>query len=241
MNTKLLYLEDFNLYKCQSKVIDFFNDEDNNMIILDKTIFYPQGGGQPTDKGVIETNDSIFEVTQVKLEDSIVKHIGYFKKGQFKIKESVDCNINIPRRLFLSKLHSAGHVVDIAVSKLEIGWKSSKGYHYPEGPYLEYYGILDENERENLRLRIEKETNNIIKKNLKTSIKFVNKEELKEICGFIPDNINIEKLIRVIMFGNFGIPCGGTHVNNLSEIKKIIIRKIKINQGNIRVAYNIEY
>lgn len=238
--TKILYLDDIKSTECNSKVLEVIKDVNKNIIILNQTIFYPQGGGQPCDKGIIESKNSTFAVNEVKIENNLVKHIGIFVNGFFNKSELVTCKINKERRLFLSRLHSAGHVVDIVVSNLEIGWRSGKGYHYPEGPYVEYYGILDENERENLRLKIEKLSNELIKQNLKTSIKFVNKQELKEIYGSIPDYISLDKPIRVIMFGNFGIPCGGTHVNSLSEIKKLIIRKIKINQGNIRVAYDIE-
>jgi Ser-tRNA(Ala) deacylase AlaX len=42
------------------------------------------------------------------------------------------------------------------------------------------------------------------------------------------------------MYGNFGIPCGGTHVSNISDIGHMVIRKIKTEKGNIRVAYDIE-
>lgn len=42
------------------------------------------------------------------------------------------------------------------------------------------------------------------------------------------------------MFGNFAVPCGGTHVNNLTEIKPMTIRKIKMERGNIRVSYDVK-
>ncbi|HLC73519.1 MAG TPA: alanine--tRNA ligase-related protein [Candidatus Nanoarchaeia archaeon] len=239
-STELLYLEDLNILDADAQVLDIYTENNINIVILNRTSFYPQGGGQPCDTGIIESKSSTFVVNEVKTENGIVRHIGIFVNGFFNKDELVTCKINKERRLLLSRLHSAGHVIDMAINNLDIGWKPGRAYHFPEGPYVEYFGILDATKKDLLRKDIENESNNIVRTSLKTTLRFVSKQELMEICGFIPDYITNTNKIRVIMFGNFGIPCGGTHVVNLREINKIIIRKIKINQGGIRVAYEVD-
>ena len=56
----------------------------------------------------------------------------------------------------------------------------------------------------------------------------------------VPDYIPTDKPCRVVMYGDFGVPCGGTHVANLSELVSMTIRKIKSEKGNIRVAYDVK-
>ena len=47
--TKLLYLEDFNLLNTEARIIDVLEENGKNIVLLDQTVFYPQGGGQPYD------------------------------------------------------------------------------------------------------------------------------------------------------------------------------------------------
>lgn len=47
-------------------------------------------------------------------------------------------------RLLNARLHSAGHLIDVAVSILHYPWKASKGYHFPDSPYVEYVGICED-------------------------------------------------------------------------------------------------
>ena len=126
------------------------------------------------------------------------------------------------------RLHSGGHLLDMAVNKLELGWTPGKGYHYPEGPYIEYDGNFEESEKENLRVKIETVANEIINQGIFTTIKFM------------PDQQVNDKPSRVVMYGDFSIPCGGTHVANLKDIGHLSIRKISNKKGLIRVAYQVE-
>ena len=81
--TKLLYLEDFTLLKFDSKVTDVSEENGRAIIVLDQTVFYPQGGGQPYDKGVIENPSGKFLVEEVRFLEGTVKHIGTFQHNTF--------------------------------------------------------------------------------------------------------------------------------------------------------------
>ncbi len=82
-------------------------------------------------------------------------------------------------------------------------------------------------------------SNEIIKQNIPTKVMFMKKEEMGSVCDFVPDYVPNDKPGRVVLYGNFGIPDGGTHVSNLSEIGSVIIRKIKHEKEAIRISYNI--
>ena len=142
--TQLLYLQDTYLFKSNSSILEIRALEDGRTaIILDQTIFYPQGGGQPCDIGTISTNQARYRVTDVRLDAyGDVHHIGTFETAQFVPGEQVDLEIDQDRRIRNAKLHSAGHLLDCAVAQLGLQIKPSKGYHFREGPYVEYEGEI---------------------------------------------------------------------------------------------------
>lgn len=238
-STKLVYLEDFTLLEGKATVLDISQDNGRTMIILDQTIFYPQGGGQPYDKGIIENNNGIFLVEEVRLVDGIVKHFGTFKQGSFKKGDTVTCLVDKSRRDLHSRLHSGGHIVDMAVTALQLPWIPGKGYHFPEGPYVEYAGSLEGIDREKLKKDIEDLCNKFINEGRDTKLIFMSKDEMKKVCHHVPDYLPAGKPARVVMYGDFGVPCGGTHVKNLRDIQQMTIRKIKQEGSNIRVGYDV--
>ncbi len=240
MATNLLYLNDFCALKNEAVVVEIIKENEKDIVILNQTVFYPQGGGQPYDQGVIKSSSADFTVEEVRMINDIVRHIGKFEKGSFNKNEPVECKVDKDERILNSRLHSAGHVVDMAVQQLGFGWIPGKGHHFPSGPYVEYSGSLEGLDKDALKSELEILCNKLIQDNLKTSLKFVAREELESLCHFIPDYVPYDKPVRLIIFGdNFSVPCGGTHVANLVEIKSLNIRKIKMEKGSVRISYDI--
>ncbi|PIS39583.1 MAG: alanyl-tRNA editing protein AlaX, partial [Candidatus Nealsonbacteria bacterium CG08_land_8_20_14_0_20_38_20] len=113
--TKLNYFDNTYLFESEAIFIEIKENEKGKAVILDATIFYPQGGGQPADKGEIVSGDNIFVVSDVRLDESgTVWHFGEFKTGEFKQGDKVDLKIDKDRRILNAKLHSAGHLLDCA-------------------------------------------------------------------------------------------------------------------------------
>lgn len=239
MPTKLLYLEQMNQYTCEAQVVEIKDEDGKIVVILNQTIFYPQGGGQPYDTGVISYDSKKFLVEEVRFVDGIVKHIGKFEGEAFNSGEPVTCSVDVERRQLHTRLHSGGHLVDMGLKQLGIIWRPGKGYHFPNGPYVEYAGSLEGVDVEKLKADLENACNQIIQKGIETKVLFMPKEEMGSVCTYVPDYIPANKPARVVMYGDFGIPCGGTHVDNLKDIGKMTIRKIKQDGENIRVSYSI--
>ncbi len=240
MATELLYLNDFSIVECTSKVTAVENEGGKVCVFLDRTCFYPQGGGQPFDKGIISSGGAKFVVEEVRQSEQGVKHLGFFESGSFQVGENVACLVDKERRLLLSKLHTAGHVVDLAVDSLNLNWKSAKAFHFPEGPNVEYFGSIGSMDKEELRLKIENMSNEFLKKDFPVSLEFMSKEKVAKVCRFGNPNFPDLVAIRVVMFNNFGIPCGGTHVKSLGQIGKIVIRKVKQEKDTVKVSYLVE-
>lgn len=210
-----------------------------DVVYLDQTILYPQGGGQPYDKGVIQSQDTKFIVEEVRFVDGDVLHIGHFEGQPFMQGEDVHIVVDADRRKLNARLHSGGHIVDMAVSKLGLNWTPGKGYHFPDGPYVEYDGELDPEQQTELQTKIEATANELIAQDMPVSCHFVDYDELKQLCRHIPSNLPTNKPIRVVQFADFAVPCGGTHVAKFAVIQKLTITKVKNKHGSIRVSYAV--
>lgn len=209
-------------------------------LVLDQTIFYPQGGGQPYDTGIISQGANEFKVDEVRFKDGIVYHIGSFIRGLIEKGAQVTLTIDEPRRKFNRRNHTAGHLIDVAVKNLGLSLIPAKGYHFPDGPYVEYIGLMDEAQKEELKSKIETEVNRFIQLKLPMVAKQVTYEELKELCDFVPEYLPKDKPIRIEKIGDYKAhPCGGTHVSNTEEVGQVTIEKLKSKSGNTRVSYKI--
>ncbi len=240
-HTELLYLEDFTKLSCEAEVAEVeVWETDRAIVMLDRTVFYPQGGGQPWDVGRITSGPKVFVVDEVRWSEGVVKHFGKFEKEAFVVGDSVTCVVDAERRKLHSRIHSAGHIVDFAVWRLGLAWVPGKGYHFPVGPYVEYAGNLDGVDKEQLKAEIERVCGEIVKESLPTKLIFPPKEDLGKYCRHIPENLPEGKPIRIVSFGDYGVPCGGTHISNTMEAVKVIIRKIKYKDGVVQVGYAVE-
>jgi Ser-tRNA(Ala) deacylase AlaX len=239
VTTRLRYLEEMDRLELQARVFGVDRQEDRDVLILEETVFYPQGGGQPFDQGTILSHHATFTVDEVRYADGLVRHLGKLEGGSITEGESVTCQVDPVRRRLHSRVHSAGHVVDMAVTAMGLEWVPGKGYHFPEGPYVEYSGSLEGLDTEALKADIGQRCESIVRAGIETRVRFVTPEEMRQLCRFVPDYLPAGKPARIVLYGDFGVPCGGTHVSRLADIGPIIIRKIKQNRDVVRVSYGV--
>ena len=123
-------------------------------LVLDRTIFHPQGGGQPGDRGLISSADGSvkFLVTDLKARDDAVMHIGRYidPEKKFEMLDPTTLTIDADWRMLNTRIHSAGHLVALAMRRAGRDLKPGKGFHFYEGPYVEFLGDIPASERESL-------------------------------------------------------------------------------------------
>ncbi|ENN95663.1 alanyl-tRNA ligase [Methanocaldococcus villosus KIN24-T80] len=214
----------------------------DNYVILDRTLFYPEGGGQKADKGKIIKGDKEYEVIDVKKENNIVYHklksVEGLKEGD-KVKGVID----FERRLTLMRHHTATHIVNAACQRV-------LGKHvYQAGSDVDvdkarldithYKRISKEELKE-----IEKLANEIVLGNYKVESVFMDRNEAEEKFGFriyqggvVPGDV-----LRIVMIKNDELidvqACGGTHCQNTGEVGMIkIIKTERIQDGVERLIY----
>ena len=228
--TQLCYFRNWTNLKASAKVASVILEEDKKVkLTFDRTPFYPQGGGQPSDQGYLRCPGCSVTISKVTHSpEGSVDHCGILNDGALSIGDSVDLEVDSLLRQWHCRLHSAGHVIDGALANLKISLKPGKAYHFEDGPYVEYDGIVDGLSKEELMRNIEDACNDLIVQNLPVHIDFAN------------EDINDQTCLRSMRIADLiSIPCGGTHVSFLGEIGEMKIRKIDVKKGKTRVCYSI--
>lgn len=239
------------MFKLQSQAtfLSLFKGEDGRRaVILDSTVFHPQGGGQPADTGLIQFpgSDFDFSVQDVRSKDGIVLHYGVFEgcsnPEDIENGKQVQLLVDESRRKLNSRLHSAGHLLDLCMHKVGLGHlEPGKGYHFPDGPFVEYKGVVPQSEVPVKQKELEVEANELISKGGKVYAAILPYEEASLLCGgTLPDYIPKGSTPRVLRLGeNPGCPCGGTHVSDISDIISMKITQMRTKKGMTKVFYTI--
>ncbi|MEO9590577.1 hypothetical protein [Rhodopirellula bahusiensis] len=236
MTQRLAYLDDTFLLSHESVIADSGGDEHGDYIIVEDCIFYPQGGGQPWDTGELSVQGKVHSVDAVRFAEGSAR---IYSRGatDLAVGSSLTQLVDRKRRLVNSTSHTMGHLVANVVETLYPNYVARKGYHFPEGSYVEFSGEMPESNAKFLDKLNEKIAESL-SQNLRISTKQVSLSELQQICSNVPTGLPVDKPLRVVQIGNYdAIPCGGTHLNSLSADIEVAVTKIKRKKPNIRVSY----
>ena len=231
--TELIYLQDSYLFTETATILEVWNNEYWDYIILDRTIFYPQGWGQPSDRGSISLWENVFEVQKCLLDPSwIVHHYGKYTSWSLTIWDQVDLQIDQYYRISNARNHSAWHLVDVAMHILwyDSSLKAGKWFHFPEGSYVEYSWELPE-DLEIMKEKLSETFEELSLKNIPIVVKYEWLWKLEAPTGKSPRWVEFD--------GYVGCGCGGTHVKSSSEIGRVSIRKMKYKKWLLKVSYEI--
>ncbi len=207
-----IYLEDSYVKEFEARVVSV-NDK---VVVLDKTAFYPRGGGQPADTGKLVKNEE-YEVVNVKKDgDGVVVHL--VDKEGLEEGDVVKGVINWSRRYKLMQYHTASHVLSGLLYK-ELGAKITGNQIDEDKLRLDFN--LEEFDKEILKEYVVK-TNRELRKNHVVKIYEIPRVEaekdssLVKLAGALPPSI---EMLRIVEVGDVDKQAdGGTHVRNTSEI-----------------------
>lgn len=231
-----LYLKDSYLKEFTSTVEEV-NDE--KFVVLDQTAFYPAGGGQPHDEGVmVNKHGEEFKVIYVGKFSGKISH-EVDRKG-LKVGDKVKCKIDWKRRYKLMRLHTATHILS------EILYREAQaiitgGQMDMDKSRMDF--SLENYDLEKIKSYIDK-VNEIIDRNLSVSVEFLSREEamkLPRISKLAKPLSESLETFRIVNIGDFDIQAdGGTHVKSTKEIGKVeFIKCDNKGKNNRRVYYKL--
>lgn len=213
--------------ECQSEVLALFKNGvlvdqisagEEAIVILDKTPFYGESGGQVGDQGLLSTNGSEFNVVDSQKYGKSIGHIGKLMAGQLKVGTRLTATINCELREKIKRNHSATHLLQAALQKVL-------------GPHVHQRGSLVN--ANNLRFdfshqqaitteqltEVENLVNQQIRRNLPVSTDTMSLEAAKQKGAMALFGEKYEDTVRVLSMGDFSIElCGGTHVERTGDI-----------------------
>ena len=202
--------------------------KEGKYIVLDKTAFYPKGGGQPSDEGFIIKNSEKFKVVYVGKFSGNISH--EVDKPGLKEGDKVNCELDWDRRYTYMRYHTASHLISNILYR-RANAKITGNQIELDKTRMDF--SMEDYSPEKLREFVN-EANEIIKKDLPITIDYMSKEEvmnkpeLARLAIGLPKNI---KEFRIVRIGDVDEQVdGGTHVNHLKEIGTIKITKT-INKG----------
>jgi len=209
-----LYYKDAYMKEFKAKIVKI----DGNKIYLDKTAFYPEGGGQPCDKGMIVGDNFEFVVEDVQKEGNYIAHIGHIN-GDSKIKiGSVKGKIDWVRRYNFMQQHTGHHILAASILKLLHSHVfGSIIFDNINKMEFKYSGNL-----KNYIRSLESLANGAVWSAMPVKTKIYNSKKdaiLENVELRKKPKENITGPIRIVKIGNFdAVPCAGTHVKNSSEV-----------------------
>jgi alanyl-tRNA synthetase len=229
--TKLLFYQQKDLFRFDAKVLRVFP---GGYVVLDKTAFYPRGGGQEPDHGTI-ANSKVIDVDKYG-EIVIHKLSGTMPKP----RTSVECQVDGTRRNKIMRIHTATHLLNGSSREVLGPWVWQHSAFKEED-----YGRLDITHfahltREEIQ-KIESLANSIVRKDLTVSATFMPKKLAEEKYGFrlYQGGVVPTKTVRVINIGDWDIEaCGGTHTDATGQVGLVKITKTeRIQDGVERIEF----
>jgi len=213
--TELYYPDNEYRKQFDSKVEDV--EGSKGYVVLEDTLFYKEGGGQPSDQGTIEWSDSETEVLDVQKEHGEIRH---YVEGELpEPGTEVHGEIDWERRYKHMKMHTAQHVLSWVVLNM-YGASTAGNQIHEEYSRIDFEPVEFSDDDVD---RIEKSVNKLIERDLEVEKSHMDRERLEERVDegrtnldIIPDGI--DPLRAVEIGGEDLCPCGGTHVDSLGEI-----------------------
>jgi alanyl-tRNA synthetase len=206
----------YNSFTTNAKIIHI--DEEDRLVVLDKTVFYPEGGGQVGDTGKLFLGKKEFSVVgtygHIK---GVIAHKVKSVKG-LELNAGVKATIDMDKRKLTSSHHTATHLLHSTLRELYgKGLKQAGSFVSSEGFRFDFnhFGSISKDDME----RIERRVNELIKEKLKVEVTEGSLEEAKKKGALMFFGEKYGERVRTIKIGDFSLElCGGTHVKNTSEI-----------------------
>jgi alanyl-tRNA synthetase len=235
--TEQLYYEDAYVKEFDAKVLKIVNSE---YVVLDKTYFYPEGGGQPADHGFLVFHELTAEVVEVKKIGRVIAHkiVGSLPREGAVVRGILDWN----RRYALMKAHTATHLVNGAARRVlgEHVWQhgTQKGVESSRLDISHYRRLTPEEVH-----KIEMLANQAVQTNMRVETSWMPRNEAESRYGFrlyqggaVPG-----KDIRVVKTGDWDVEaCAGTHLKTTGEAGFVkIVYTERIQDGVERLGYSV--
>ena len=199
---------------------EFATADSEVVVVLDKTPFYGESGGQAGDTGIIKTDNATLEVTATgKTPDGVVLHIARFISGDsIALGDKVHAQIDVEKREATRRNHTAAHLLQAALRK-HLGSHVEQAGQLVNSEEMRFdfthFSALSGDELK----AIEREVNEVILKGIPVETREMPIEEAKKLGAMALFGEKYGDVVRVVSAGDFSVElCGGTHADNTAKL-----------------------
>jgi alanyl-tRNA synthetase len=231
--TEKLYYKDVYIKEFTAEVISCEKEDKNYAVVLDRTAFYPTGGGQPHDTGYIYYCNKKIEVIDVNEKDDIIYHT---TNEPIPVGENVNGEIDWDRRFDHMQQHAGEHMMAGCIYNLFGG--VTQGLHL--GKEISTIDVLMPDGRMRLNddeiYKLETLLNDRIQTDAPIRCFFPSNEEIKTLPLRKPPTV--DEGIRVVAAGDFEmVPCAGTHPTTTGQVGLVKVLSTTPSKGFMRVSF----
>ncbi|OPY52143.1 MAG: Alanine--tRNA ligase [Methanosaeta sp. PtaU1.Bin060] len=232
--TELLFYEHPFEQVFEAEVLDVVDGS----VVLDRTLLYPEGGGQPADHGTLENATQVFQVVDVQKSGDVVLH-KLAKPGGLQKGDHIKGCVDMRRRMAHARHHTATHLVHDSAKRVlgkhiwQAGAQKSEDRARLD---ISHFKRITEEELK----AIELEANRRVMETVPVKTQFLPRTEAEKLFGFelYQGGVPPGKQIRVVRVGTDIEACAGTHVTNTGMIGAIkILRTERVQDGVERIEF----
>ena len=249
--TDLLFYKNVYQKEFDAKILDVVEKDGTCNLIFDKTVFYPEGGGQPSDIGIISIEGKVYEIEYASKINNVILHqvaLGEDEDASQAVDElkkfigtDIHGAINWNRRITLARHHTGTHLV-IAAARKVLGahiWQAGaqKGLARSRIDLSHYKRITQEEIN-----KIEKLANELVMQNIPLDIQWMTRDDAEKEYGFTlyQGGVVPGADIRVVKIPGIDVQaCAGTHLSRTGEVGPIKINKTeRVQDGVERIDFS---
>ena len=225
--------------ECDAKILDTVEGEGYVDIILDKTPFYAECGGQVGDSGIIENENMKAEVLTTFKVNQLFVHRSKLINGEITIGENVHAKIDVPRREEIRLHHTSAHLLQAALIKV-LGDEVHQAGSQVEENRMRFDFTFSRAMTPEELFKVEEILNNWVAKGLKVSTEVMDIEKAKLTGATALFGEKYDDEVRVVSIGNETCIskefCAGTHARNTRDLRLVkIVSEGAISAGTRRI------
>ena len=199
--------------------VNSLKDQTDGVIVLDKTSFYAESGGQIGDSGSIAVGESVFSVTETRyLANKVIGHFGKMISGEISIDDAIDVSVDSTLRARTANNHSVTHLLHEALRQILGDHVQQKGSLVEDSRLRFDFSNFKPVSTEQLQ-KIERLVNEKIRANLSVTTRLMDLDDARDAGAAALFGEKYEDIVRVVQMEDFSLElCGGTHVARTGDI-----------------------
>jgi len=217
--------------------VDEIGHDEPICVVLDRTPFYGESGGQVGDRGEIVADGLCFEVIDTQREGAFMKHLGHLRQGQIVQGTKVTARVDATRRQAIRRAHSATHILHHALQK-HLGKHAQQQGSKVEADWLRFDFSNPQALGPDLVAKVEAEVNELVATGSKIGWRTLPLAQARESGAMMLFGEKYPDIVRMVSIGEFSKElCGGTHLDNSGQVGLFkIVGEESVSAGTRRIT-----